>query len=105
MRGDSCRGRARTYVCVCVSSVVFGAMVAIMGMDPVSVSAGPHVPFSVSGTILTIDAGDVKQAGQSGRFIVRDRHIMGTLTGSIEGAGGIPFVITYDSNVSIATQS
>jgi hypothetical protein len=63
------------------------------------------VPFSASGTILTIDTGDVRPAGQSGRFIVRDRHITGTFTGSIGGTTGVPFVITYDSNVPIATQS
>lgn len=67
--------------------------------------AGPQVPFSASGTILMIDAGDVRAAGHSGRFIVRDRHITGTLTGSIGGSAGIPFVITYDSNVPLATQS
>jgi hypothetical protein len=35
----------------------------------------------------------------------RYRHITGTLTGSIGGTAGVPFVITYDSNVPIATQS
>ena len=79
-------------------------LVGLMGMF-LPAFAGPPIPFSASGTILTIDTGDVRPAGQSGRFIVRDRHITGTLTGSIGGTAGVPFVITYDSNVPLATQS
>ncbi len=81
-----------------------GVVVAV-GCVTTPVWAGPHVPFSASGTILTIDTGDVRAAGHSGRFIVRDRHITGTLTGSIGGSAGVPFDITYDSNVPLATQS
>jgi hypothetical protein len=87
------------------ASLLLGTIVAVLECVSAPAFAGPHVPFSVSGTILTIDTGDVKPAGQSGRFIVRDRHITGTFTGSIGGTAGVPFVITYDSNVPIATQS
>ena len=80
-------------------------VVAVVAMGGTAVWAGSSTPFSVSGMILTIDTGDVKPAGQSGRFIVRDRHITGTFTGSIGGTTGVPFVITYDANVPIATQS
>lgn len=80
-------------------------MVLVMAVGGASAWAGLSTPFSVSGTILTIDTGDVNQAGHSGRFIVRDRHITGTFTGSIGGTTGVPFVITYDANVPIATQS
>ncbi|GKS62709.1 hypothetical protein YTPLAS72_00130 [Nitrospira sp.] len=83
---------------------VFALIVGI-GVISRPALAGPPVPFSASGTILTIDAGDVRSAGQSGRFIARDRQITGTLTGSIGGTAGVPFVITYDSNVPLATQS
>ena len=83
------------------ASLLLGTIVAVLECVSAPAFAGPHVPFSVSGTILTIDTGDVKQAGQSGRFIVRDRQITGAFTGSING----PFVITYDSNVPIATQA
>ncbi len=83
---------------------VFALVVGVGGISG-SALAGPPVPFSASGTILTIDVGDVRPAGQSGRFMVRDRQITGTLTGSIGGTSGVPFVITYDSNVPIATQS
>ena len=84
-----------------VASLLLGTIVAALGFVSVPAFAGPHVPFSVSGVILTIDTGDVKPAGQSGRFIVRDRHITGAFTGSISA----PFVITFDTNVPIATQS
>jgi len=56
-----------------ICAIIVGFVGAFM-----PVFAGPHIPFSASGTILTIDTGDVRPAGQSGRFIVRDRHITGT---------------------------
>ena len=84
-----------------VASLLCCAVVAALGFVTAPAFAGPHVPFSVSGTILTVDTGDVKPAGQSGRFIVRDRHITGNFTGSFSA----PFVITFDTNVPIATQS
>ena len=93
-----CSGSSRSMR---AASLLCCAIVAVLGCVSAPAFAGPHVPFSVSGTIQTIDTGDVKPAGQSGRFIVRDRHITGTFTGSING----PFVITYDSNVPIATQA
>jgi hypothetical protein len=73
---------------MCAPSLLFGVVVAALGLVSMPAFAGPHVPFSVSGTITMIDIGDVKPAGQSGRFILRDRHITGTFTGSISG----PFV-------------
>ena len=81
--------------------LLLGTIVAVLECVSMPAFAGPHVPFSVSGTITMIDTGDVKPAGHSGRFIVRDRHITGTFTGSINA----PFVITFDTNVPIATQS
>jgi hypothetical protein len=83
------------------ASLLLGMIVAVLECVSAPAFAGPHMPFSVSGTIAMIDTGDVKPAGQSGRFIVRDRHITGTFTGSISA----PFVITFDTNVPIATQS
>lgn len=58
-------------------------------------------PFSLSGTIGSIDAGDVTPAGRSGRYLVDDRHVGGELSGDIEGT----FIMTYDANVAIVTQS
>ena len=96
--GIHCSGLSRS---MCAPSLLFGVVVAALGLVSMPAFAGPHVPFSVSGTITMIDTGDVKPAGQSGRFIVRDRHITGTFTGSISA----PFVITFDTNVPLATQS
>lgn len=100
IRGGRSAGSSQPAVSLWVCGVV-----AWLVMIATPALAGSRVPFSASGTILTIDAGDVRAAGQSGRFIVRDRHITGTLTGSIGGTVGVPFVITYDANVPIATQS
>lgn len=80
-------------------------VIVVVAMGGTFAWAGSSTPFSVSGMILTIDTGDVGSAGQSGRFIVRDRHITGTFTGSMGGTTGVPFVITYDANVPIVTQS
>jgi hypothetical protein len=91
--------------CHCIATVMLVGVLAALGFTSTPVSAGPHVPFSASGTILTIDDGDIKPAGHSGRFIVRDRHITGTLTGAIGGTTGVPFVITYDANLPILTQA
>lgn len=99
------RGILSAQTCQLVVGLCVCGVAAAVGMVSAPAFAGSRVPFSVSGTILTIDTGDVKPAGQSGRFIVRDRHITGTFTGSIGGTAGVPFVITYDANVPIATQS
>ena len=60
-----------------------------------------QAPLSLSGTIGTIDAGDVTPAGNSGRYLVDDRHVGGEISGDIEGT----FLMTYDANVAIASQS
>lgn len=105
MREDSGCSNRSAHVSQRVASVLICVVITALGLLSAPAFAGPQVPFSASGTILTIDTGDVRPAGQSGRFIVRDRHITGTLTGSIGGTTGVPFAITYDSNVPIATQS
>ena len=51
---------------------------------------------------MGINEGDVSPAGNSGRFIVKDREITGFLTdGDIVG----PFTLTYGANVPLETQS
>lgn len=101
MDGYSVSSRGSARLSQRAALLLFSMVVAVLGFVSTPAFAGPHVPFSVSGVILTIDTGDVKPAGQSGRFIVRDRQITGTFTGSISG----PFVITFNTNVPIATQS
>jgi len=105
MSAGAVRGERSRRVSLRGMEILCWGFVAAVGCVTTPAWAGPHVPFSASGTILTIDAGDVRAAGQSGRFIVRDRHITGTLTGAIGGSTGVPFVITYDSNVPLTTQS
>lgn len=81
-------------------------IMATLGSVSDMVLAGQQVPFIVTSTHTqnapwSIDEGAVKPAGQSGRFIVRDRHITGTFAGDISGG----FTVTYDTNVPLATQS
>lgn len=105
MSADGIHGIRSVRMSDCAVAPMVMVAVCLLEVMPTPAVAGPQVPFSASGTILTIDAGDVSPAGQSGRFIVKDRHITGTLMGSIGGTTGVPFSITYDSNVPIATQS
>ena len=88
-----------------VASLLCCTVIAVLGFVSTPAFAEPPVPFSAKGPITAIDTGDVRPAGKSGRFIVRDRHITGTFTGSIGGTTGVPFVITFDTNVPLASQS
>jgi hypothetical protein len=83
------------------ASILFSVVALAVGLISVPVFAGPPKPFSASGPISRNDEGNVKPAGESGRFIVRERHITGTFAGDITGA----FTITYDANVPLTTQS
>ncbi len=90
------------------STVVLLVCMIIAALSVLSepVCAGQQVPFIATSTHTrntpwVIDKGDVKPAGQSGRFVVRNRHIMGTFAGDISGG----FTVTYDTNVPLATQS
>jgi len=59
------------------------------------------IPFSASGTISSISPGDVFPAGKSGRWVVADRKLTGTLSGDINGS----FTATYRANVELETQA
>lgn len=101
MSEDSARGSRSVRVLQRTASILFGAVALAVGLISVPAFAVPPKPFSASGPIATIDDGDVKPAGVSGRFIVRERHITGTFAGAINA----DFTITYDANVPLATQS
>lgn len=60
-----------------------------------------RLPFFASGPVLSIDQGTVFPAGYSGRFVVVERTVSGTLSGDLNG----PFTFVYGSNVPIQTQS
>ena len=70
---------------------------------PVPALAAKPVGFSTIGEITDIDDGDVSPAGNSGRWIVKERTVEGNLlVGDITGG----FVLTYKANVeSVWTQA
>jgi hypothetical protein len=84
------------------------ALVLVPGL----VSAGQPVPFSASGVYTlgapawSISEGDVKPAGKSGRFVVKNREVTGFLnagSGAVDLSG--PFSLDFGDNVPLATQS
>ena len=101
MSEDSIRGSRSVRVLQYTASILFSVVALAVGLISVPAFAGLPKPFSASGPISTIDEGNVKPAGVSGRFIVRERHITGTFAGAINA----DFTITYDANVPLATQS
>ncbi len=105
MRGNTMKRRRVSELLKPATLLAVCGVVAMLGFDSAPVLAGPRVPFSASGTILTIDTGKVKQAGDSECQIVKDRQVTGTLTGSIGGTTGVPFVMTFNGVVSIEDQS
>ena len=62
---------------------------------PVSTLAAKPVDFSASGTIYSISVGDVLPAGNSGRWVVQERELLGSISGDING----DFVLNYKANV------
>src|SRR5688572_27917703 len=85
--------------------VAAGVIALLAALGPVqAVSAEP---FLAGGRITTIDDGDIKAAGNSGRFIVRNRAVGGFLTGFVGTDAFVeePFTFTFKTNVPIQTQS
>ncbi len=85
-----------------VAVAVIAAAAAVAPVQAVSAE-----PFLAGGRIMDIDKGDLKAAGDSGRFIVRNRHVDGTLSGSVGGVE-LPdtfFTFMFKTNVPIQTQS
>ena len=86
-----------------------GVIATLAAIGPVqAVSAEP---FMAGGYITSIDDGDVKAAGTSGRFVVRNRHVGGTISGVVGNTpinvDGVPqpFTFTFKTNVPIQSQS
>ena len=67
----------------------------------IAAAAPPMSDFSAAGYIVTIDEGDVSPAGNSGRFVVKDRTITAFLQGDLNGLA----TFIYGTNVPIDTQS
>lgn len=76
-------------------------VLALAVLIPGVALAAKPVPFSASGTITYISPGNVLPAGESGRWVVVERDIEGTLSGDISGA----FTFSYKANVELATQA
>jgi len=73
------------------------AMTIIM---PTAVTAKGLEDFHADGKVVAIDEGNVVAAGQSGRWIVKDRHLYGYfISGDMEGT----FVMTYHANIQSTT--
>lgn len=75
----------------------------LIAATPASALAAKPVPFATSGTISSISPGTVFPAGNSGRWVIVERELSGTLTtGDITGA----YTMVYKGNVeSVETQS
>jgi hypothetical protein len=82
------------------------ALLAALAAVPGPAFADP-VQFFLSGPITGIDSGKVKAAGKSGRFVVKERNVTGTLEGFIddEPVSEQPFQFTFGTNVPLMTQS
>jgi len=73
----------------------------LTALTPAVALAAKPVPFEAEGSISGITPGDVFPAGKSGRYVVAEREITGTLGGDISG----DFTLTYKANVELATQA
>ena len=62
---------------------------------PATALAAKPVEFNASGTIESVSTGDVLPAGNSGRWVVHERELWGSLSGNING----DFVLTYKATV------
>ncbi len=70
-------------------------------------AGGAATSFFLTGSITSIDEGNVDAAGKSGRFVVKDRHIGGRLSGALgdQQLTDAPFEFTLGTNVPLMTQS
>ena len=82
-----------------IISLVLAVLLTVTLVTP-ALAAKP-VPFAAAGTITYITPGDVFPAGNSGRFVVAERELGGSIAGSING----DFALTYKANVELATQA
>jgi hypothetical protein len=78
-------------------------LVSLLTVAPASAAT----TFLLTGLVEGIDEGDVNAAGTSGRFVVRDRHITGQLSGTIGNQllSNTAFQFTFRTNVPLTTQS
>lgn len=85
------------------------AIVVMLLVPSVAMAASPTKPapsqpssFTAEGVFSSIDTGNVKELGNSGKWLVKDRHIQGQfLSGDL---GTSAFTITYGGVFDLATQ-
>ena len=90
-------------------------LVALAGATTqVAMAKGQSTPFASHGVTDTlfdgnpwpgIDQGDVSPAGKSGRFVVKDRTVTGSLTALLPGSPEGRFAFVFGTNVPLLTQS
>jgi len=78
------------------------ALVLMLVIPSVTLAAPKPSTFSAHGTLTSIDNGTVKQLGNSGKWLVTDRHLTGQFqTGNLSGS----FVLTYGGVFDLQTQA
>ena len=82
-----------------VISLLLALVMALVFPTAVAASS-PPATFAAQGSLTSIDTGNVKELGHSGKWLVSDRHIRGGLTGGLNG----DFVLTYGGVFDLATQ-
>jgi hypothetical protein len=88
------------------TAALLGLLVIFGASGDTAFARGTTSSFSGTGFIGVIDLGDVTPAGDSGRFVVKDR----TVTGFVDAFGPVgplvgPFSATFGTNVPITTQA
>lgn len=68
---------------------------------PAPALAAKPVGFTASGIITQVLPGDIFPAGTSGRWVVDERQMFGTISGDANG----DFILTYSANVNLETQA
>lgn len=80
---------------LCVTLVASLVLSVVMPTTALAAKGKAFDDFEASGTVIGIDPGTVKPAGQSGRWIVSERSVIGVLSGDANGM----FTMTYKANV------
>jgi len=76
------------------------AMILTLLIPSVAMAARPDThAFNASGVLTGIDTGNVKELG-NGLWLVKDRHITGTLEGDLAG----DFTLTYGGQFALPSQ-
>ena len=73
---------------------LISALVLVLITPILAFAKGP-VDFNANGAIIALSTGDVVVAGNSGRWVVHERELLGILNGDLNGN----FTLTYKANV------